>query len=82
MDLVLLTEELIKLLVTDKETVSVKEFPTDDEDTILIQAMVSSEDIGRVIGKAGKNANAIRTLVQASSFLNGNKKVNINIDSF
>lgn len=82
MDLVLLTEELIKLLVTDKETVSVKEFPTDDEDTILIQAMVSSEDIGRVIGKSGKNANAIRTLVQASSFLNGNKRVNINIDSF
>ena len=82
MDLVLLTEELIKLLVIDKETVSVKEFPTDDEDTILIQAMVSSEDIGRVIGKAGKNANAIRTLVQASSFLNGNKRVNINIDSF
>ena len=82
MDLVLLTEELIKLLVTDKETVSVKEFPTDDENTILIQAMVSSEDIGRVIGKAGKNANAIRTLVQASSFLNGNKRVNINIDSF
>lgn len=82
MDLVLLTEELIKLLVTDKETVNVKEFPTDEEDTILIQVMVSSDDIGRVIGKNGKNANAIRTLVQASSFLNGNKRININIDSF
>ena len=82
MDLVLLTEELVKALAINKEMVNVKEFPSDDEDTILIQVMVDSEDVGRVIGKAGKNANAIRTLVQASSYLNGNKKVKINIDSF
>jgi predicted RNA-binding protein YlqC (UPF0109 family) len=44
--------------------------------------MVDSEDIGRVIGKSGKNANAVRTLVQASSYLNDNKKVKINIESF
>lgn len=82
MDLVLLTEELVKALAINKDMVSVKEFPSDLEDTILIQAMVDSDDIGRVIGKAGKNANAIRTLVQASSYINGNKKVKINIDSF
>jgi len=82
MNLVLLTEELIKLLANDKDGVSVKEFPTEEENTILIQAMVSSDDIGRVIGKGGKNANAIRTLVQASSYLNDNKRVVINIDSF
>ncbi len=82
MDLVRLTETLVKALAVDKESVNVKEFPTDEEDTILIQAMVNSDDIGRVIGKSGKNANAIRTLVQASSFLKDNKKVKINIDSF
>ena len=82
MDLVKLTETLVKALAVDKESVSVKEFPTDESDTILIQAMVSSDDIARVIGKAGKNANAIRTLVQASSFLGDNKRVKINIDSF
>ena len=82
MDLVLLTEELVKSLAQDKESVSVKEFDTDEEDTILIQVMVNSEDVGRVIGKSGRNANAIRTLVQASSFLKDNKKVKINIDSF
>ena len=60
MDLVLLTEELVKALAINKEMVNVKEFPSDDEDTILIQVMVDSEDVGRVIGKAGKNANAIR----------------------
>ncbi len=82
MDLVLLTEELVKSLALDKESVSVKEFDTDEENTILIQVMVSSDDVGRVIGKSGRNANAIRTLVQASSFLKDNKKVKINIDSF
>ena len=44
--------------------------------------MIDSEDMGRVIGKGGKCANAIRTLVQASSYLADNKKVKINIDSF
>lgn len=82
MELVELTEELIKALAVNKENVSVKEFETDEENTILIQVMVDSEDIGRVIGKSGRNANAVRTLVQASSYLKDNKKVKINIDSF
>ena len=82
MDLVALTEELIKALAVNKESVSVKEFPSDEDNIMLIQVMVDSEDIGRVIGKSGKNANAVRTLVQASSYLNDNKKVKINIESF
>ena len=44
--------------------------------------MVSKDDIGKVIGKNGNNAKALRTLVQASSFLKDNKRVKINIDSF
>lgn len=82
MDLVVLTEELVKALCLNKDNVTVKEFPTDNEEEILIQAMVDEEDIKRVIGRNGKNANAIRTLVQASSFLKDNKRVKINIDSF
>ena len=82
MDLVELTKEIVVALAKDKESVNVKEFATDEENTILIQAMVSEEDYGRIIGKAGKNINAIRTLVQASSYLKDNKKVKINIDKF
>lgn len=82
MDLVSLTEKIIKSLVIDEESVSVKEFPTDEENVILIQVMVSEDDMGRVIGKAGKTANAIRTLVQASSALKENKYVKIDIDKF
>lgn len=82
MDLISLTEEIVKSLALHKESVSVKEFPTDEENEILIQVMIDSEDMGRVIGKGGKCANAIRTLVQASSYLSDNKKIKINIDSF
>ncbi len=82
MDLVKLTEEVVKSLVVNTEAVSVKEFPTDEDNVILIQVIVASEDMGRVIGKNGKCANALRTLVQASSSLNDNKYVKIDIDKF
>lgn len=81
MDLVGLTSYLIKSLVKDPESVSVKQFETED-DTILIEVLVSSDEIGAVIGKNGKIANSIRTIVQASSYLNDKKRVKINIDSF
>ena len=81
MDLVGLTSYLIKSLVKDPDSVSVKEFETED-DSVLIEVLVSEDEIGAVIGKGGKIANSIRTIVQASSYLNGNKKVMINIDSF
>ena len=82
MDLVKLTEEIVKSLVVNKDSVSVKEFPTEEENIILIQVMVDDSDMGRVIGKAGRTANAIRTLVQASSALSDNKYVKIDIDKF
>ncbi len=82
MDLVKLTEEIVKSLVINKDSVSVKEFPTEEENVILIQVMVDDSDMGRVIGKEGRTANAIRTLVQASSALQDNKYVKIDIDKF
>ena len=81
MNLVELTEYLVKSLVKDSDSVSVKEFETED-DSVLIQVLVDSSVIGSVAGKGGKIANSIRTIVQASSYLNGNKRVKINIDSF
>ncbi len=82
MNLVELTEFLVKSLVLNKESVSVKEFETDEENTMLIQVLVDNDDMGRLIGKNGKLANSIRTLVQASSYTKDNKRVRINIDSF
>ena len=82
MDLVTLTEEIVKSLVKNTEAVSVKEFPTEEDNVILIQVMIAEEDMGRVIGKNGRCANAIRTLIQASSSLKDNKYVKIDIYKF
>lgn len=82
MELVELVESIVKSLVVDKDGVSVKEFPSEEENTMLIQVMVNEDDIGRVIGKEGRTANAIRTLVQASSSLKDNKYIKIDIDKF
>ena len=82
MDLVQLTEEIVKSLVVNQDAVSVKEFPTEEENTILIQVMIAEEYMGRLIGKDGKCINALRTLVRASSSLKDNKYVKIDVDKF
>ncbi|MBR4617711.1 MAG: KH domain-containing protein [Bacilli bacterium] len=82
MNLVELTESIVKSIVLDSESVMVKEFESDDEKSINIQVLVSEDDLGRVIGKNGKTANSIRTLIQASSSLKDNKYVHIDIDKF
>lgn len=80
MTLVELTEMIVKSLVSNPDSISVKEFPNDDE--IIIEVVVKEEDMGSVIGREGKIANSIRTVVQASSYLKDNKRVKINISSF
>lgn len=80
MDLGSLTEFIVKNLVNDPDSVSVKQI--DDEDLITIEVLVSSDDMGKVIGKRGMIASSIRTIVQASSRLNNERRVRINIDSF
>ena len=82
MNLVILTESIIKKIVSDPESISVKEFDVDEENTIQIEILVSNDDIGKVIGKNGKIINSIRTIVQASSSLEDNKKIRINVDSY
>lgn len=82
MQLVELTTDIIKKIVSDPESVSVKEFATEEENTIQIEVLISSDDMGKVIGKNGKIINSIRTIVQASSSLEDNKKVKINVDAY
>lgn len=82
MKLVELTDLIIKKIVTDPETVSVKEFISDNEDVVLIEVMVPSSEMPKIIGKNGNVINSIRTIVQASAHLDDNKKVSINVSSY
>ena len=79
MSLVDLTEMIIKSLVKDSDSVSVKQFDTEEE--LIIEVVIPEDEMGSVIGKNGKIANSIRTVVQASSYLKENKRVKINISS-
>ena len=58
-----LVEVLAKSLVDYPEQVTVTETEQDNE--ILLVLKVASDDMGKVIGKQGKNAKAIRTVMKA-----------------
>lgn len=81
-NLIELTKVMVEGLTHSSDSVSVKEFESDDENTILIEVMVSSDDMAKVIGHGGKTINAIRTIVQAASYNEDNKIVKINVDSY
>lgn len=71
-----LVQVLARSLVDNPDQVEVTEEETDD--VITIHLNVAEEDMGKVIGKGGRIAKAIRTLVKASAF-NTDKKVFVEI---
>ena len=81
MDLKEFTEYLVKSIAKEPDMVSVQQFGGEDDSTIL-EIIVHEDDMGTVIGRGGKMASAIRTLVQAHAYILGLNKVKINIDSF
>ena len=80
MDLVEFSELLVKKLVKEPDLVKVQQF--DSEDETVVEIVVAEDDMGRVIGKKGKIATSIKTLIQAKAYNDGNRKVKVNIDSF
>jgi uncharacterized protein len=60
-----LIEFMVKSLVDKPESVDVKEVP--HEQTTVIELRVAKEDVGKVIGKQGRTARAMRTILTASS---------------
>lgn len=80
-DYVEFTSFLVKNLVHEPDMVSVKLF-VDDTEQVMIQVLVKESDMAVLIGRSGKTANAIRTLVQAASYLGDKKRIRIHFDSF
>ncbi len=81
MNIIEYTDFLVKSLVSNPELVKVESFDA-DEDVKIIEIIVPDADMKLIIGKNGKNASAIRTLIQAYAYVNGLSKVRINIDSY
>ena len=80
MNLVEFSELIVKKLVKEPDLVKVQQFDGENESNIEI--IVAESDMGRVIGKKGKIATSIKTLIQAKAYNDGNNKVKVNIDSF
>jgi hypothetical protein len=60
-----LLEFLVKALVEDPEAVKVEELEEDGD--LVYEISVAEDDLGRVIGKGGRVANAIRTIAKAAA---------------
>ena len=80
MNLVEFSELIVKKIVKEPDLVKVQMFEGEDEN--VIEIIVAEDDMGRVIGKKGKIASSIKTLIQAKAYNEGHKKVKVNIDSF
>ncbi len=60
-----LLEFLVKALVEDPSAVVVEELEEDGD--LVYEISVAEDDLGRVIGKGGRIANAIRTIAKAAA---------------
>lgn len=59
-----LVEQIAKALVDQPDRVQVKE--VEGEQTTVLELRVAQEDLGKVIGKQGKTARAVRTILAAA----------------
>ena len=64
-----LLEFLARSLVDNPDEVRVEE--TENDDTIVLRLSVAKDDVGKVIGRQGRVARAMRTVVKASTVKNG-----------
>lgn len=75
-------EELVgyiaKSLVNDPSQVKIRRRVTNS--ATIVELRVAPDDIGRVIGKSGRVANAIRTLLRVSDQRNRDKRVILDIN--
>jgi len=67
-------------LVEDKAAVRVTEDEPNEEGVIVYHLTVAEDDMGRVIGKQGRIAKAIRVVMRAAA-VRENKKVMVEIDN-
>ena len=71
-----LVEYIVKALVDKPEEVDIAK--TEGESVTILEIRVASEDIGKVIGKEGRIANAIRAITKAAAAKN-KKRVTVEI---
>ncbi len=72
-----LLEYLARALVDEPDRVSVEQFEEDDG-TVVLELAVAEDDYGKIIGRGGRTAQALRTVVKAAA-VKDNRRVLIDI---
>jgi predicted RNA-binding protein YlqC (UPF0109 family) len=72
-----LLEFLVRGLVDEPDAVEIEEFEEDDG-TLVLELSVADDDYGKVIGRGGRTANALRVVVKASA-ARSNRRVLVDI---
>ena len=70
-----LVEVIAKALVDQPNEVVVTEVEGDQPGSLILELKVAPDDMGKIIGKQGKIAKAIRTVVKAAATKDGEKVV-------
>ena len=73
-----LVETIIKSIVDNEKEVSVKEI--EGQNSVILEIRVAKSDLGKIIGKNGKNAVSIRNIIFAASFKT-KKRYTVDINS-
>lgn len=72
--------DLVLPMVTHKESLTIKELESINENEILLMIYAKNDDIGRLIGKKGSMANSLRQVMGISARLL-NKKINLKFEA-
>jgi predicted RNA-binding protein YlqC (UPF0109 family) len=67
-----LLEALARALVDEPAAVQVEHFAEDDG-TVVLELSVAEDDYGTIIGRGGRTANALRTVVKAAAVRDGRR---------
>ncbi|MCL2559389.1 MAG: KH domain-containing protein [Turicibacter sp.] len=73
MDFIEMIKGFVTPLARDQMAVSVREIESNEAGSLVFEILVSQEDLGRVIGRDGRVANALRTIAYAAAIKEGFK---------
>jgi predicted RNA-binding protein YlqC (UPF0109 family) len=66
-------ETVVRPLVGNPDSIAISETAGGDEGTVVLELSLDAADYGRVIGRGGRTANAVRQLVRAAAVRDGRR---------
>jgi uncharacterized protein len=70
-------EHIVRSIVDNPDDVQIKAVEEEDEDGVVLEVHVAPGDLGRVIGRRGRTAMSIRSVVRAAAARDG---VDVDVD--